>query len=287
MAPALGILFVLKKQWKLLATVIISIVIVLLIRFPGYSALNVRDGGNAHLKYFAAVHDIQAAYYSGGKLSAQTQALLKKVVKKLDDPKGMVIFRPDSVLYRAYGYDMSELTIGEFLPIYVDSFVRNPSKMLKSMLHRIREYWVIDPKGRIDCVNYIDIYDFSTGIYGAEAPEIGVYRHSNFLTRHMNSYMQLMQRSVPSTFVWRYGIWTALMLISIMTLILQKRFIWLLAYMPVFVYLVTLILSQGWTDYRYGLPVFFIGLFLPLVLIMLQPANIDKNRKAENRHDSE
>ena len=282
MAPTLGIFFILIKQWNLLATVIFSIVIVLLIRFHGYSALNVHcydaQHSDAQQKYFAAVHDIQATYYGGGKLSAQTHALLKKVVKKLDDPEAKAMFVPGEVLYGKYGYDMSELTIGEFIPIYVDSFVRNPFKMIKSMLHRIRAYWVIDPKDDINCVNYTAILDHSTQIHGTEAPQIGVYRHSNFLTRLMNSYIDTMVLNVPATFVWRYGIWTALMLISSMTLILQKRFIWLLAYMPVFVYLVTLILAQGWTDYRYGLPVFFIGLFLPLVLMMNRPANIDMNR---------
>jgi hypothetical protein len=274
MAPVLALLFLLHKQWKLLTSVVLTVVFVFLIRFPGYDALNVHiDGYSGKAKYFAAIHDIQATYYSGGKLSEQTQNMLRKHIQKLDDTDAKAAFKPDWVSYQSqfYAYNLSELTFAGFLSMYMDSFIHNPAKMVKSMLFRVRAYWVIDTKGAIGCVNYTAIYNHSTDIYSDQAPEISVYRQSNFLTRIANIYIKSMTLTIPATFIWRFGFWTAFLILSMLSFILQKRYIWLITYLPVFVYLVTLFLTSGWTDYRYGLPVFFIGLFLPLTLLMLNP----------------
>jgi len=275
MLPVLALLFFCRKNWKLLATVSISVIMVLLINFGGYKALNVVvTPFNTQVKYFALIHDIQATYYRGGKLSERTQNALLKYIPKLDEPEVRDRFIPDYVWYRNYDVS-SDLTFGEFVSMYADSFIHNPFKMIRSMFYRCRAYWVIDPKGDIGCVNYISIYNLFTNTYTSYAHEIGVSRQENILTRIMSYYMAFMITPVPAIFVWRFGFWVALMIISIMTLILQKKFIWLLAYLPVFTYLVTLLLAMGWTDYRYGLPVLFVGMFLPLTFIL-------RGRKAKN-----
>jgi len=303
MTPVLVILFSLKKQIGLLVSVVISVFIVLLILFPGYDALGAKDvgGRNQQHKYWAAMHDIQATYYGGGRLSDKTITALRKYIHGLDDPEMKSQFQPDFILLDGLAFDFRDLTVREFIPMYVDSFVRNPFKMGTSMLYRVRQYWVIDSKGQMGDINQIEIFDPSTffNLTGSggfdwswsdpaisagldwswsdltESPELGVYRQPNILTNIMDLYILGMGLPVPSIFVWRFGIWTALMIISIMTLLLQKRHIWLITYMPVFVYLATLILSNGVTIYRYGLPVFYIGLFLPLTLFMHQNTNSD------------
>jgi hypothetical protein len=279
-APVLAFLFICKKNWKLLATISISVVLVLLINSVGYKALNVTNAYTSKFKYFALMHDIHATYYGSGKLSARTQNALKKYIPKLDESEVKDGFSSDWVS-KGY-YNLSELTLGEFVFMYADSFIHNPFKMIKSMLFRCRAYWVIDPKGYINCVNYTAIYAPSTDRYTTEAPEIGVYWQENILTRIMNLYMEIMNSSIPAIFIWRFGFWTALMLISMMTLILQKKFIWLLSYLPVFTYIVSLLLSMGWTDYRYGLPVLFVGMFLPVVFILFNPIT-DANKANRNK----
>jgi len=274
-APVLVLLFLCWKNWKLLATVFVSIIMVSLINSIGYKALNViTTSFGTQAKYFALIHDIQATYYSGGKLSVRTQNAMVKYIPKLDELEVRERFKPDYVSY--WTYNLSRLVFGEFISMYADSFMHNPFKMIKSMFYRCRAYWVIDPKGDIGCVNYIWICDNPYTNYTTSASEeIGVYRHENILTRIMSRYMEFMIKDIPATFVWRFGFWTALMIISVMTLLLQKKFIWLLTYLPVFTYLVTLLLSMGWTDYRYGLPVFFVGLFLPPVFILQGIKNKD------------
>jgi len=280
MAPVLALVFFLRKQFKLLATIFLSVVLVVLIRFPGYNALNVPGSGRGDQhKYYAAVHDIQATYYAGGKLSERTQTALRKYITKLDIPDAKDIFVPDYVGYQPYyfAYDLDGITNSEFFSMYLDSFIHNPFKMLRSMLYRVRAYWVIDTKDHIACVNFTVIYDLPSNSQDTQAaPVLGVYRQSNFLTNLMTRYISMMNMPVIAMFIWRFGIWTALMVISIMTLIFQKRYIWLLTYLPVFVYLTSLYLTMGWTDYRYGLPVFFIGLFLPLALVLLNPTKTDE-----------
>ena len=268
MVPVLVLLFSLKKEWKLLITIAVSIIVVVLIRFPGYYALNVQVDIRAHEhRYHAAIHDIQATYYNGGRLSEQTLVAMRRYIRHLDAPDAKDMFRPDYVLYTEpfFDYDLSGLTFREFLTMYTDTFIRNPVDMTRSMLYRVRSYWVIAPKAEIDLVNFNRIV---TPPAGRSLSDISVDQQTNLLTSMLGEYMIAMNSSFPAIFIWRFGVWVALMIISIKTLIQDRRCIWLLAYIPVFVYIATLLLAMGWNDYRYGLPVFFIGMFLPLALLL-------------------
>ena len=277
-APVLAVFFIYEKQWKPLLSVVISVICVLLVRFPGYSALDASRDPNldAH-KYYAGIHDMQATYYNGGIFTENNLALLKKYIPNIDDIKDN--FVSDWVIRGDWGNLQAiqeSMTTGEFVSLYVATFFRNPFQMLRSMLFRNRAYWVIDPKEGINLVNYTAIYDPSVQTYIMQAPEINVYRRTNFLTSIMDKFISRMKLPIPATFVWRFGIWTALMVISIATLIWQKRYIWLIVYIPVFTHLATIFLTSGWTDYRYGLPIFFVGMFLPAALLLLNPASSSK-----------
>jgi hypothetical protein len=176
------------------------------------------------------------------------------------------------VLYQTeyYAYDMSELSLGEFASMYVDCLIHNPLATAKSILYRVHAYWVINASNPINCVNYVEIYDFFEKSHvGSQFPEIGVYRQSNILTNIMDDYISIMDMQLPATFIWRYGIWSALIIASLMITIMHKQYIGLLVYVPVMIYLVSLYLTNGWTDYRYGLPVFYVGLFIPFASLSL------------------
>jgi len=281
MIPVLVFLFSLKKEWKLLITITISILFVLLIRFPGFSKLEVYESVSAHEhRYHAAMHDIQTTYYGGGHLSDQTLEALRRYIPTLDDPEVKLNFYQvtlnfglGGVMRQHYGFDFSELTMPEFLAMYVDTFIRNPYLMTSSMLNRVHAYWVIDPKPFVDAVNHFTIFDRETkSVTSSSAPELGVYRQYNILNGIMKRYMEIMSLHIPTMFFWRFAVYVALMVISIYALIQERRFIWLLTYIPVFIYLATLYLAMGWTDYRYGLPVFFVGLFLPVALLLHKPS---------------
>jgi hypothetical protein len=271
LAPVLLLLFLMKKRWKLSVAVIFSVLIILLIRFPGYSALNPRTTFNGTAGYFAAMHDIRGTYYKGGNLSEQTLTLLREYIPSLDDPDRINDFSPDYItgVWAGDVFNYNVLSGRRVVTAYIDTFLRNPMKLTGSMLHRVREYWVIDPKSSIFLENFTGIwYTGSVGLTNTDFPAIGVFRQENFLTGIMNEYMRLMSQRIPATFIWRFGFWTLLMIISAMTLVLRKRYIWLLTFIPVFVYIFTLLLSKGWTDYRYGLSVFLIGMFLPAILVL-------------------
>jgi len=259
-APILIIFLINRKLWKLLFSTLLSLVIVLLIQFPGYKVLNVQSG-SSKMKYLALMHDIHAVYYDGGKFSEKDLSEIKTCIPDIDDPKIRESFQADFVSKRHYSLD--EVSITRFIRIYGSCFVKNPFKSIKAMLYRVRAYWVIDPKEELNTINYTSIYDRSSGFSYNIAPEIGVYRKENVFTRFLNSYIEIMNFSLPATFFWRYGVWTAFMVLGILTIIIQKQRIWLLSYAPVFCYIGSLLISNSWTDYRYGLSVFLVGLFLP------------------------
>ena len=287
MTPVLALFFLLRKQWKFFTTIFITVALVLLIRYPGFNALDVKfeeEGQAVYIaRFFAGLHDIKAAYLAGGTFSEETLEMLYKLVPTIDHPD--FIFIPDYVL-KWFGPHINELTTRQFLSMYMDSLRNNPVEMIRSVLFRIRSYWVIDPKSTINTVNFTVIFgdDHFTefaNIFHSQAPRIGVERPNNLLTVMMNEYIWFMNKSIPATFIWRFGVWSALMVISVMTLLLQKKYLWLLVYLPVFVYFCTLVLVGGWPDHRYGLPVFYIGMFLPPVLVLLNPSIAINETKTE------
>jgi len=268
MAPVLALLFLRCMKWKLLATNLITVILVLLINFVGFKTLNVKTDRpiwNAkEMKYYGLLNDIQGTYYDGGKFSQQTQKTLMKIMPKIDDPEVRKAFRTEeNVLFK--DYDLSELTIGKFVSMYTDSFMHNPFKMTKFILLRCKIFCLIYPKGRIFSINFTNIIPPNGP---AITERLGLHRDENILTEKMNNYLKFMTKSIPATFVWRHGFWVALMMISIMTLILQKKFIWLLTYLPVYTYLASLFLAAPSADFRTGLPMFFVGMFLPLIFVL-------------------
>ena len=276
MAPVLALFFVLRKQWKLFAAIGMSAVMVLLIQFPGHKALDVEEAYLPH-RYFAGIHDIQYVYFAGGNLSERTITALRSLLLNMDDPG--FDFMPGYAAIHFYHVDFSGLTTRLFLSMYLDAFLNNPIQLIRAILFRIRFYWAIDPKGPISVVNFTvilseepfidNMINENATIHLSRAPRLGVQRPNNWLTILMNEYIWFMNKSIPTTFIWRFGVWSALMVISVMLLLQQKRRIWLLTYLPVFIYFLTLVLTSGWPDHRYGLPVFFIGMFLPAALILL------------------
>jgi len=140
--------------------------------------------------------------------------------------------------------------------------------MTGKMLHRTRAYWVIDTKNGVHLQNFVGIQYSGVPSDNTVYEAIGVSRQENFLTGIMSRYMTFMSNRIPATFIWRFGFWTVLMVLSAMALVSRKRYIWLLTFIPVLVYIGTLMLTMGWSDYRYGLSVFLLGMFLPPILIL-------------------
>ena len=273
--PVLVILFIVKKQWKLLISVTISILLVLLIRYPGYQTLGVyQHEQTLQHRFVAGIHDIHSTYYNDGNLSEQTLAKLKILIPNIDDPEQIEKFQPDWARYLEYDLEaVGELTTGEFMSMYMDTLFSNPGKVLSSVFYRTRPYWVIDSKGYINTISYcID------GIVRTEETidisEFGIQRKTNFLTKLMYNYTMGTSLPLPSIFIWRYGFWVALMIICIMNLILDKRYLLILAFMPTFIYLATFYLTNAWAEYRYGLPILLTGLFLPLATFLLKPVKV-------------
>ncbi|MCL2310994.1 MAG: hypothetical protein FWC41_00685 [Firmicutes bacterium] len=267
MSLVLCVLFLLYKKPKWLIPIVFSAFAVLIIRFPGFKMLQIENSPlRDHHRYFASIHDIQSTYYSGGKFSNHTLEVLKRSIPKLEDSEVKNNFIPDSVVYSKV-YDLSELTFKEFVSIYTDSFIKNPFKILKSMFYRCRAYWVLARKNSIDFVNYTGIYHRKKGRVVDEIPELSIYRKNTILKNIVDKYIPITNSEILAIFVWRYSFWMLLIVISALWIIFQKKFIWLLVYLPLAVYVLTLFLTMGWTDYRYGLPVIFIGIFLPINFI--------------------
>ncbi|MCL2008654.1 MAG: hypothetical protein FWG77_11290 [Treponema sp.] len=280
MVPVLIIFFLFYRKWKFLFSVVLSISLVLLIRYPGYRALGIGqpiltdiqiyEPQRSSLQYLAGLHDIRLVYYNYGNLSYNTLNSLRRYVPKLDDPEVINSFMPGNASSSSSSYDLQGLTTLEFIKMYADTFIRNPFTMIRAMSIRTLTYWVIKPQDYVTWINFIGIWDLPNSTYMTEAaPSLGVYRQHNFLTVIFSKYLLFMTLPFFSMLFWRFGLWTSLTAISILSIFLKRKYIVFISFFPVIAYLISIYLSVGWPDFRYGLPVLFSCMFLTPLTIKL------------------
>jgi hypothetical protein len=274
MAPVLAILFYKKKKWGLLITVGVSAIAAFLVYVPLYGALGViTDSAANNVRYYALLNDVKGTYHRGGDFSGRSLEILRRTVPGIDAQE--VRDEYDPALAVSAHFVLDGLELDEFAYLYFDSLMRNPIKMAAVTVQRLEAYWVIPARRTMHLVNYTTIYDRVNNAHGS-APTIGVFRQHNILTDAMNSLLSLTSDPLSRTFIWWFGLWVALKVIFALFFILNRRYIFLLLFLPELVYLGTLFIGCVWLDYRYGLPLFVNGLFMP----MLTALCMNKRRKS-------
>ena len=259
------VVFIVIKRKKMILSLLFSIIMILLIQFPFFNQMNVVESGfSGEAKYYAMLLDLQATYYDGGTFSENSLYLLRRSIPEIDHVEEY--FRRDWVHWN--DYDLSEMEMGEFILMYADTLARNPFLITRSVLTRTRAYWMIGEGGWINTVNYVTLYTHPRG--SSEPPLINAYRTPNFMTTFMQyHYLPFMYGPLTTIFVWRFGIWVLLMNVCIAYKIMRRDYKILMVFVPIYSYLLSILLANGWHDYRYGLSVFLIALFLlPLSIIM-------------------
>ena len=272
----LFLVFIAIKRKRMILSLIFSLVIIVLIQFPFYNHMNVVESGfSGEARYYALLLDLQAVYYDGGTLSENSLFLLRRSIPEIDSVDVRENFQRDWVHWN--DYDLSEMEMGEFLFMYADTFVRNPFLVSRSVLTRTRAYWKIGVGEQINTINWVPLITYRQGDAAlvayrqgdAENPLINAERTPNFMTNFMqHQYLPFMHGPLTGVFVWRFGIWVLLMNVFIVYKLIKKDYRILMIFVPIYSYLLSILLANGWTDYRYGLSVFMIALFvLPFLMI--------------------
>jgi hypothetical protein len=232
------------------------VAIILLISGPIYDFLDIKSTGK-HGMYIGLSQDILGVYYAGGEVSQETLDMINVMTY---GSNGEYYYIP-TWSYQSYDLDVSTV---EFIVNYLDTFVRNPVIMVRTIISREDVVWNIF-KGQdafLNCVNYITTED-GVGQWNNYYPK----RVNNILTEKMTEFTTYTSETqwIASVY-WRCGIWTFLSLIVLYSMYLKygmKKYMIIMA--PGVGNFLGLLLSTGWSDFRYFWPINLVNVFVILI----------------------
>lgn len=241
-----GIFLVLRKNKRAQITILISLIAVAMIKGPLYSYLDIRSTGKDGI-YIGLGQDVLGVYYADGRISEQTLKMINQMVE----------FNNAEYEYNSTWSNQSysvDVSIPEFISNYIDTFIKNPSKMLRAIVCREDVLWnIYEGQGaKLENVNYIGTQD-GEGIWNDIYPA-RKYVSSYLSTVSATTY--IAEHQWISIIFWRCGLFLSLgmmMIVFIMMLNRQKR--WLLLLTPLLGHIMSLVLTTGWSDFRYFWPV--------------------------------
>lgn len=248
---ALSWLLVSKMNKKMVYSLAISLTLIIVFQFSISGFLNTDEkpiGG----QYLGLGHDIVGVYRSGGKLTQQA----RQIAEFLDSEE----YSPYEIYGKAnFGL---EIPIDQFLSSYIQTFIRNPTLMIKVVLCRMDLAWDIATgnNGMIGAAGYRD-----TVSHLEQWSQLYPDRNENRLTVVLDKYIDKTVNTSINYMCWRVGLWLILGGCAGLSWVLLKQRILLIILMPFLGQLLSLFLSTSWPDYRYFYPLilslqFFIGM---------------------------
>lgn len=250
----------LRKNIKLLVSLAISTMVIITIKGPIYDFFEIKDPGR-HGMYIGLSQDILGVYYAGGEISKSTLQMINVMT---DYNNAEYSYNPT---WSLQSYDL-DVDAKEFIFNYIDTFIKNPVTMVRAVVAREDALWDIYA-GRdsiLECINYTGTMDEN------------VLWSKNYATR---KYVSLYPIAVStsaytansqwiSAIEWRCGLFTLLGLTAFTFVILKKgRGKYLLIMTPLIGHIMSLLLSTGWSDFRYFWPLNLLNMALILLTIII------------------
>lgn len=268
-AVSLGI--VLRKNYRIFVSVVISIVLIGLIKGPLYNHFEIENTGKFGM-YIGLSQDILGVYYYGGNISEDTLAMINVMT---EGDNAQYHYTP-TWSFSSYYLDV-EAT--EFIKNYIDTFIKNPGIMTQAIIARVDGVW--------------DIFD------GEEAVMVGV--NSTGTMEQFESWKNFYPSRKPTalyepmlkfttftaknqwiaSIVWRVGIAVAFGLVAFVYFVYKKGLkAYLIIMAPFLGQFVSLLLSTGWSEFRYFWPFAVMNMYLIAFIMILL------NKDGENKDES-
>ena len=249
-------LAVFRKNKKIWGACLIAVILIAGIKGPLYSYINVQEPEEKGGIYIGLGQDIMSVYYAGGQVSNETMEMITVLADRNVDKLEYSPYWARST----YKLDVSMKT---FIRNYLDTFIRNPVLMLKSVLCRQDCLWAV-VEGQdmmIGCVN---------GTYSQDGTkewnEYYPARKANEFTSRCAEYQQYtVDNQLLNCLIWRAGLPTLLVMWVLISVMIRKKWKALLIFIPYIGQMISLFLSSGWTDYRYYWP---LCLMMPFVILI-------------------
>jgi len=248
------------KNIKLLFSCLTCLALIYIIQGPLYSHYEVKPSGNRGI-YIGLGQDILGVHFGKGELSENA----KRIAAELTNNK----------LYQ-YSYNPTWSNISydttiipkDFVLTYIDTFIHNPVLMTKAIIAREDAIWDIFPgQGSVlGCVNN----QASIDLYPDPWKEIKESWLKHY-PRHQPTFIQkivskisnvIANNKLTNMFIWRCGLLFLIgIIICYMMIIIEKQSVIKIViplFSPVIAHIVGLVLSCGWSDFRYFWPLNFI-----------------------------
>lgn len=257
-----------SKRMYVLFVIPLTIIFIILIKGPLYSAFQVEEASNG-LEFIAPIHGIASVIAHNGTLSEETAAYMKGIMpfeewKRLYDPYNANPYMFGNNYSLTYKLSLSNTK--DILLMYLDTLVRNPITVIYDRLTGIGLIWQTTQP----LTGYNSRY-----VTTIVNNDIGLEAKGSMLTGVFNRILQATEQvTLVDSLIWRGGLPTIVMLLVLMFLLKKKYYAYLLALVPFIGNMISLVLSMSWQDYRYVYFEFFIIIFLLLALYLKKTNNI-------------
>ena len=258
MVPVLVIFF--RKNKRLIVSTVVSILLILVVRFPIYSYINVQeaDGGI----YIGLSQDILGVYYAGGEVSEDTIEMIDILTKHNKEE-----FEYDPY-YAKSSYDL-DVKMTTFIENYLDTFIHNPVIMTREIILRQDCVWDVfgGEDARLEGVNYRS----QIGSINEEWANYYGSRIDNKVMTLFELYQyHILNNQVTKVLVWQTGIYTLFCIIAIYVVLKGKDKKNVMVFGAFLTHIISLVLSTGWSDFRYYWPLNIIAVFIILFVPTLE-----------------
>ena len=257
-------IIILRTNIKIWISSAITIILIFTIKGPIYDYFEVVDPGRCGI-YIGLGQDVLGVYYGGGEISENT---LEMITMMTDYNNAEYPYTP-TWSYASYDVDVSPL---QFIANYIDTFMKNPILMLRAVIDREDALWdiFVGRDSILGCVNYYETQDnrFQWNDYYPPRHYVSLYTTMSSATNYTASSQWI------SAIEWRCGLFTLLGMISVVFVIFRKGMKkYMLILSPLFGHIMSLLLSTGWSDFRYYWSINLMNTALILVVMVVMNQN--------------
>lgn len=247
----------LLRNIKLLYSSLACLAIIFIIQGPLYNHYEVKPSGTKGI-YIGLGQDILGVHFGKGSLSENAMKIAQELTNnKLDQ----YVYNP------TWSYISYDTTIipKDFILAYIDTYTHNPILMTKAIIAREDAVWNIFPGqgSTLGCVNVnssIDQYDNSwKDMKNSWIEHYPEHQHS-FATDIVSKFSNyIVYDPLLNVLIWRIGLILLIGIIVCYTMIIIDKqsvinvIIPLIS--PIISHIIGLILSCGWSDFRYFWPI--------------------------------
>ena len=247
------------RNKKVIASILISILMICVIKGPVYSHFNVVDPG-VNGMYHGLGQDILGVYYAGGEVSEDTMEMINM----------MTLYNNAEYSYNpTWSNQAYEVMVepSDFIVNYLDTFIKNPIVMIRAVVNRVDAIWdIYAGEGTfLGCINYIYTAD-GQGEWNNYYPE-RVYR--SLYTQMTEATTYTANTQWIAAIEWRSGLFMLLGVVCIVWLIIRYgKGKYLVMISPIVAHILSLLLSTGWAEFRYFWPLNLMNFSLILLTIV-------------------